>query len=258
MPIVGAAIIPNSPLLLPKLSVTAQKHVIKTKEAIYRLGHELYALQPSLVIIIGKSESNLPVCSLLQAPKLSYSFAEWGDMVTAGEALIATGFTHSLKERAETSFPIILKSDTKLPTNLAVTVALLLPYLEKIPYVFLQLPKNISVDNLTKLSSILTEQCNISAERIVLLSVGTLGQKREKENNESLVFDKYLQSAIVPMNINSLINIDPSLRQRVKESVWLPTTLLGLVISERVLDTQILSYESPSQVGYLVALFNLK
>lgn len=258
MSIVGGGIIPNSPLLLPKLSVVAQKQVSRTREAISRLCHEMYALQPSIIIVISSSRDDLPVSCLLQAPSLNYSFAEWGDVVTEGKVNIATGFTHSLKERAETNYPILLKSVNKLPTDFAIPSVLLDKFFPQVPFVYLQLAKNISVDDLSRLSIMLAEQCNTSSERIILLATGTLAEQREKSSSEAAVFDKYFKTSLSPLSLTSLINLDAGLRQRTRETIWSPTILALMVLADRVDDHEILSYESPSRVGYLVALMKLK
>jgi len=256
MPIIGAALIPNSPLLLPKLSPLVQRRLAKTKQAIDRLAHELYARQPSLIIIIGYTQTISGVCNLLQAPKLSYSFAEWGDVVTKGEVLIATGFTHSLKERAEVNFPLLLRSVDRLPVNLAVPVNLLSTIFSQSPFVFLELPSSINLDDLTHLSTIIKEHCDSSSERIAIVAVGNLAERITKSKNEAQVYDKYFQAALKPLNQQSLDNLDADLKKRVKETIWAPTLLTAMVVGEIATETEILSYEAPAKVGYIVAQIN--
>jgi hypothetical protein len=257
MPLIGSAIIPNSPLLLPKLSPAIQKKVSKTKQAVNRLADEIYALQPTVVMLLAAQAETINVCRLLQASSLPYQLAEWGDVVTRGEALIATGFTHTLKEMAEVTFPLLLSSADSLSVDFAVPVIMLQPTLPQMRYVFLSLPPKISIDDLTALAKLIADHCNLSAERILLASVGTLAEPTNKTAAEAKIYDKYFMSATSPLQAESLVNIDSQLRKKVKESLWAPTVLMSLVLQGRSTETNILSYDAATGAGYLVAQINL-
>lgn len=248
---------PNSPLLLPKLSPLVQKKVTKTREAINRLLYELYARQPSVIMVVATAADSAKVCSLLQAPKLDYSFAEWGDVVTKGEVPIATGFTHSLKERAETDLPLILKTVYKLPVTSAVPAFWLSQIFSNRPFVFIELPVSISLEELNSLSAIIREHCSASSERLLLVAAGNLAEQTGKSKDESQIYDKYFKNALHPLNRESLSNLDDELKKRVRENLWAPALLAALVVDDIAVETNILSYEAPAKVGYLVAQLSL-
>lgn len=257
MAIVSLALMPNSPLLLPKLSPLVQKKTVKTREALSLLVHELYARQPDIVMLVSYSQSSVNVCSLLQAPSLPYSFAESGDVVTRGEVLIATGFTHSLKESAEVKFPLLLKSVEKLPTNLAVPTWYLSQLFSQKTFVFLELPPQISLEDLKNLSSIVRNHSNKSSRRILLIAVGNLAEQTNKRKDESKIYDKYFQAAINPLNQDLLANLNIELKKQVRESIWAPATLIAEVLADTRVETKVLSYEAPAKAGYLVAQINI-
>lgn len=256
MPLVASALMPNSPLLLPKLAAVVQKRVNKTRQAIDRLSQELYARQPSIIIMVGYSLRRAEVCSLLQSPKLNYSFAAWGDVITRGQVLIATGFTHHLKESAEVNFPIKLQQAESLPINFAVPVNSLATHFSNVPFVFLQLPEKISLDDLTRLSNIIKEASSNSNERIALLAVGDLAEQNPKVDNEARIYDKYFQSALKPLNTQALADLAVDLKNKVQESLLGPALLQALVLKDLAVETELLSYEAPAKVGYVVAQFS--
>ena len=256
MPLVGCALIPNSPLLLPKLATAARKYVAKTAAAVSRLAHELYALQPSVLMIAScRQEAGGPF-SLLQAPQLNYAFADWGDVATVGTVTIATGFTHALKETAEVDFPIILKSVDRLPVYFGVPVILLNQVLNKVPFVFLEIPPGATVEELNRLGLIMAEHFMVAKERIILLAAGTLAEQTKQRRDDAHIYDNYFCAALLPWRADKLINVDVALRQRVRDSIWAPTVLTAVVLGERDSQATILSYEAPAKVGYVVAQLN--
>ncbi len=257
MPIVGLALMPNSPLLLPKLSPLVQIRTAKTREAINLLMHELYARQPDVVMVISYSQTTASVCSLLQAPRVPFSFVEAGDVVTSGEVTIATGFTHALKESAEVAFPVILKSVKKLPLNLAVPTWYLSQVFGKQAFVFLEIPPQLGLDELKKLSTVLKEHTSGSRARVLLIAVGNLAEQTNKRKDEAKIYDKYFQAAIKPLNQDSLANLDFEFKRQVRETIWAPAMLIAEILLETKTETHIISYEAPAKAGYLVAQLNI-
>lgn len=256
MPLVSLALVPNSPLLLPKLSATVHKRLAKTREAIDRLLPELYARQVEIIIIAAYADNKLDGTCLLQSSYLPYSFAEWGDVITTGQVSIATGYTHALKEKSETNQPIPLRTVERLPINFAVPAHWLKQVFVKQPFVFLELSTLTNLDELHQLALLLREHINNAPQRVLLVAAGNLAAHLGKNKAEALIYDKYFQRALQPLNSQALANIDGELRKRVKETSWAPTLLLALLSEDLGVKTEILSYEAPAGVGYIVAEFN--
>jgi len=255
MPWIAGALVPNSPWLLPKLANQALAQTSKTRQAIMRLGHELHARQPDIIVMLAVNQELFGTADLLQAPSLPYSFAEYGDVISSGFVKLATGFTHALKERTETSFPLALRSPAALPLHFGVPCVWLQPYVSDCTYVFLELSPRLTIDELSRLSVLLAEHGKTVLDRLVIVAAGNLA-RTTKQSTESIIYNKYFLSALEPLNKDVLLNIDADLRLQSKESLWAPAALLSLILAESQVSTEILSYEAPGQIGYVVAQFN--
>jgi len=260
MPLVGAAILPHSPLLLPGLRSEIKTQVQKTTVAIHSLADELYAREPEVLLLMAAHTATTGLSdryAFIQAPQLPYSFAEFGDLKTQGEFKGAVGFTHRLKERWETVFPFPLVSVKQLPYTFAVPLVVLGEPLNKLPVVCLQVPKEIPVDEIKRLALLLSEELDIARERVVMLAAGDLAHATTETLTESQIFDKLFCSACDQCSVDKLVNLEADLRARTRECLWAPTTLLCATLGECNTHMDVISYESPVGVGFLVARFDL-
>ena len=261
MPLVGAGLLPHSPLLLPGLLADIRLRAKKTSQAIGQLANELYALQPDVILLIASQSQDTAErgagYSLLQAPKFYSSFKAFGDLVTTGEFAGAVGFTYRLKERGETKFPLPLLSPVKLPYIFSIPLVYLGKPLNGLPISCLQVPSQISLDDLEHLTRLLEETLATVRERVVMVAVGDLGHHWGNRTAESSLFDKLFQAAVSENKINILLNIDTKVRQRSLECLWGPTVVLYSVLSQRKVTTKVLSYEAPFDVGFLVTQLEL-
>ncbi len=258
MSIVASGILPNSPLLLPKLSPLVIKRTSRTREAIDKLLHEMYARQPDIVMLISSAGQPADVTSLLQASTLKYSFFPWGDVVTKGEVKLATGFTHKLKESMETSFPIILKSVDELPVYFAVPTLYLQNILSWQNYIFLEIANSLGFDELYKLAKYIKEQINQSTSRILLVVCGNLSEHFGRYQEQATVFDRSFQAALISLNSSGLADLKQSKPKGLRESLLNQSLLLSLILADLPIQVSIFSYEVPARVGYLVAGINEK
>jgi len=259
MPLIGAGLLPRSPLLLPGLLPEIRLRAAKTSQAINELANEMYALQPDVILLIASESAASPTASygLLQAPKFFSSFKAFGDLVTKAEFNGAVGFTYHLKESGETKFPLPLLSPAQLPHIFGLPLIHLGKPLNSLPVACLQVPKQISLDDLDRLTGLLEETLARTSERVVMVAAGDLGHHWGSGLAESSLFDKLFQAAVAQNKLNTLLNIDSQVRERSLECLWSPTVVLYSVLSQRRLATRVLSYESPFDVGFLVAQLEL-
>ncbi|MBI5465915.1 MAG: hypothetical protein HY974_01345 [Candidatus Kerfeldbacteria bacterium] len=259
MPIVGAGLLPHSPLLLPGLLPEVRAQAVKTSAAIGQLAVELYALQPDVILIIAAQPESIEAAGyhLLQAPKFFSSFAEFGDLVTQGEFTGAVGFTYLLKEGGETKFPLPMLSPVKLPYIFSIPLTYLDKPLNSLPVCCLQVPSQVSLDDLGKLSQLLEEAWARAQARVVVLASGDLAHHLGQAVTESVLFDKLFQAALTNHQLDTLLNIDPAIRWRSRECLWAPAAVLYSGLRQRKITTKVLSYEAPFKVGFLVAQIEL-
>lgn len=260
MPVIAAAIVPHSPLLLPGLAPAMRRQVEATSQALGRLSSELGALAPETVLIIAahrREDSGADHFRLWQGPHWRYSFRQFGDLATSGQLRGAVGFTHHLKEQLETSYPIPLASAAALPYTLTVPLACLGLPLVSLPIACLEVPGNISWEELHRVGTLIGEQLTQTQERVVLLAAGDLASSGARDKTEAKIFDQVFAGAIKTAAVDKLVNLDPALRARTKESLWAPALFSCSALTEQLRGAAILSYEAPAGVGLLVARFEL-
>ncbi len=256
MPLVAAALLPHSPALLPGLAPEVGASLKKTITAINEVAQDFSVCQLDILFIIAahtETDGSSRQYALLQSPTLAYAFAEFGDLVTTGEARGAVGFTHRLKERMETAFPVPLVSVQKLPYTFSIPYVLLSSVLGGVKLVCLQLPKNIHLDEVNRLAHFLSEHLASCKERVALVAAGDLGHLLEENSAEARIFDQAFQVAVVSNDLEKIINIDSALREKVKDCLWAPTVLMYASLQPVKFSTTISSYEAPLGVGFLVA-----
>lgn len=256
MPIVAATIIPHSPVLLPGLAEPVRKNVAQTTSAIATLAQQLLKLEPDLLLMVtahAEPTGSSHRLGLLQGPKFSFSFAEFGDLVTTGSVPGAVGFVHHIKEQLETSFPIPFISGDELPYTMGVPLACLGVQFSNLPLAGLQLPKDITWEELRRLSQFLAEHLAQSNKRLVIVATGDLSHTTKTDATECKIFDQVFTNSVRAAEIDTLANLDQKLRERTRECLWAPTLFLATVLQEQYRGAKVLSYEAPAGVGLLVA-----
>ncbi len=252
MPLVGCALVPNSPLLLPGLSLEARQKVAKVTAALERLAVELYARQPGVAVVLAESaEFQRP--TLLQNQEFKYQFAELGDLATQGSCRGALGFTHRMKERYETAYPIPLMSPPVLPPAAGIPLACLAPLVSSCAVAVLMLPPQLTADDIEHLGQVLSTELAATRDRAVLMACGTLAVHDRRFAADATVYDKAFLASLSERDSESLLNLDPVLRNRVQETLWAPTCVMRAARSQDSLSCDIMEYGVPCGVGLVVA-----
>lgn len=260
MPIVSATILPHSPLLLPGLIDEARKAVGKTTAAINNVGEKILAKKPDVVLVISAhtgAADGFNKYALFQGPEFNYAFNQFGDLATNGSFKGAVGFIHHLKEKLEIKFPLPLVSADLLPYTLAIPLVCLGGVLNNLAVACLQIPKEISADEIKQLATLLGEEISNMSERVAVIAAGDLAHTNETSNTKAKIFDQLFQAACHNNSLNKLTNMDILARREVKECLWAPVTLLYSLLGECKISTQIISYEMPVGIGFLVAEVNV-
>jgi len=260
MALVAAALLPNSPLLLPGRDAVTRAAASKTHAGLARLAGVLNTVAPDilLVVAVGGETTSLPTrYALLQSPRLAYEFSEFGEFITSGVRTIASGLTHHLREVSETKFPLPLVAPAQLPYTFAVPLVCLGQAFAEKPAVFLQVPRTMPLDELRLLGQLLADTLAQRHERIAVLGAGSLAVHSNGSGPDAKVFDQQLQAALVTGTIEPLINLDPALRKRAVESLWAPAAISYAILADHNLGVSLLSYEVPFGVGYIVGYLDL-
>lgn len=260
MPLIGAAILPNSPALLPGLASATKQPVAPTLLACNQVSQEIVKAGPDILLLVAGETETIKLAdsfALLQGPYFDYRFAEFGDLVTRGRLTGAVGFVHHLKEQLETSFPIPLVTQSILPYTFAVPLASGTPPLTQLPIACLNLPRKPRINDLLRLGDILSEHLATLNQRVAIGALGTLAQHAGPDIASAKIYDQLIVSNCQQQNLERLVNLDPQLRLSAHETLWGPLVLLYACLAGKRSQTTLQSYAAPLGIGFLVAQVTL-
>ncbi len=258
-----AAITPHPPILLPTIGRENVKRVQKTIEGMEELEKKLYEARPESMIIISPHGTVLPdAFSINLNPTYISNLQEFGDFATKLEFKTDTVLAFRIKELMEDKdIPLILTSEQFLDHGTVVPLYFLTKRLNNIPilpmgYSLLDLKTHFDLGNYLK-EIILDDK-----RRIAIIASGDLSHRLTNDapagySPRGKEFDEKLVELITNKNAAGILNLDVDLIEEAGEC-GLRSIVILLGLLERINYTpEILSYEGPFGVGYLVANFKL-
>jgi AmmeMemoRadiSam system protein B len=258
-----AAITPHPPILIPTIGRENTKRVQKTIEAMEELEKKLVEANPETIIVISPHGAILPdAFSINLNPKYASNLQEFGDFATKLEFKTDTALAFRIKELMEDkNIPLILTSEQFLDHGAVVPLYFLTKQLNSVPilpmgYSLLDLKTHFNLGDYLK-EIILDEE-----KRIAIIASGDLSHRLTKDapagySPRGKEFDEKLIELIANKNTAGLLNLDADLIEEAGEC-GLRSLVILLGLLERINYTpEILSYEGPFGVGYLVANFKL-
>ncbi len=265
MPIVAAAFLPPSPLLIPEIGKQNQLILQKTGQAYQTVAEILKAAETEVIIIISPHGSaQADNVSLNINPVLELSFREFGYLATIGTFTPALSLADRIREETDSDLPVRLISQKLLDYGSAVPLHLLNNSLAKIKVLPLfpaeKKDRAYHYQFGRKLGTILHSQ----PEKIAIIAVGDLSRRLKKNSPEGYSpkgarFDnrvvEYLNDA--ENGLNKILSIDDKLATEVLEGGLKQLSLLLGAIGDRY-QPQILAYQNDFGTGYLSVNFNLQ
>lgn len=274
MTLVFASICPHPPLLIPEIGEEAIKEVEKTQKAMVKLASFFQRANPDIVILISPHG---PVFTDAMTIK-SLSFYE-GDFSTFGAPNVYLKFKGDelISEMIgnwsnKNNIPTIILDEEKFSYGISPRLdhGTLVPlyYLTNngrfndfvlVPISF----SFLSLEDHFKFGKILSQSKILQTQRVAIIASGDLSHSLTYDapagyNPLGKEFDKTLINAIKEKNINKILNLDGDFIEDAAECGLRSIIILLGALSEYQWDPEILSYEGPFGVGYLVANFRLK
>lgn len=262
MSIVFSAIVPHSPILIPNVGKKNISQLKATSNSYLKLEQDLYASQAETIIIIsphGPLQEESFTLNLSQ--EFTGDFNEFGDLATKFSLAGDVGLAHKIREKMETQAPLQLMSEDKLDHGSAVPLYLLTQHLPKIKiiplyYSGLDLNAHYSIGQMIKNELLKSEI------RIALVASGDLSHKLTKNapagySPKGKKFDKKLIDKLLKKQTGEIIKFDHDFVADAGEC-GLKSIIIMLGILDGIkYEPQLLSYEAPFGVGYLVMNYKL-
>lgn len=260
--LVFSAICPHPPILIPTIGKDNIKKIKETVEAMKKLEQELYAAKPEVIVIISPHGEMIPdaFCINLNA-QYKASFADFGDFTTKMEFKSSPMLALKIKERVENELPLVLSSLENLDHGASIPLFYLTKHLkdvEIIPicYSFLDYDKHFQFGQLLKKELAKTEK------RVAVIASGDLSHALTKDapagfSPKGAEFDKELITLLKRKDIPSILKMKPKLIEEAAECGFRSFVILFGIIDEYKFEVEVMSYEGPFGVGYMVANFKL-
>ncbi|MFH1111703.1 MAG: hypothetical protein V1712_01375 [Patescibacteria group bacterium] len=251
MPVVYAALVPNSPLLLPGINEDIKKGVSKTLVAYSKLSRILKSSKAEIIFIISSLNGDENKFCLYQDKTFKPNIKEYGDLVTSFEIKGAIGFTHSLKEFIGSQFNIPLSTPRNLPIEIAIPLMNLGLDLPVSPMI---IPNQSSASEIMTLSRIIFDYINSLPVKIAVIGCGLLSiNKRWEISEDQKILNNIFIKILNQGDYENLNNIEQKLRLKNNESLITPATFIYNIIPGNRSQTAIIASETSQGITHLAA-----
>ncbi len=262
MSLVFAAIVPHPPIAIPSIGKDNLKQIAKTKEAFERLERELYAAKPDILVVISPhGEIHPDYFTINICDKYRINFESFGDFSTQLELNGDTVLISSNKEKIEAKSPINIISESELDHGVGVPMFYLARHLKDvkiIPIYFSLLDSRAHFE----FGKNLKEAIMNSDKRVAIIASGDLSHCLTENaplpfNPAGKEFDEKLIELLKNGDSQSVVNFDQDLAERAAECGLRSIFILLGALNNINFNFEVLSYEAPFGVGYLVGQFKL-
>lgn len=261
MSLVFSSIVPHSPLLIPQIGKENLARLDQTSNAYNKLALELKSSQTETIIIIsphGIIQDKTFTMNL--SPEFSADYEEFGDFSTKFNITGNVGLTYRIKEKLETKVNLQLISEQKLDYGISVPLKLLAGEKTKIKIIPLYY-SGLDLNAHYQFGLLLKKIILASKENIGVIASGDLSHRLHKNapggfSPKAKKFDSKVIEILLKNNASDLLNINQDLITEAGECGLKSILILSGIMEGIKYEPQLLSYESPFGVGYMV--MNLK
>lgn len=257
-----AAITPHPPIIIPTIGKENLKLVKKTIEAMETLGQKLNRVNPDIIIIISPHGPIFTDAFCLNlSEKYFGNFTAFGDLITKLEFNGNLDIVYKIREKTEIVVPTTMISEPNLDHGILVPLYYLTKNLKNfsiipIGYSFLDYKKHLEFGEKIK------EEIILSNKKIAVIASGDLSHRLTFDapagySPQGKIFDKKLINLLKKKSINQILNLNPNLIEEAGECGLRSILILLGVIKNLNYQPELLSYEGPFGVGYLVMNFKL-
>ena len=262
MSLVFAAITSHPPILIPAIGKEHINKLEKTKQAFEKLEQDLYSAKPDIIFIIsphGELFQNFFTINL--SDEFTANFEIFGDFSTQLSFVGDMVTFASAKEILAAKSPINIISEPHLDHGIAIPLYYLMKHLLDTPIV----PIYFSMlDNQAhyEFGKALKDLILSSDKRIAVIASGDLShclsdQSPAPYHPDGKVFDDKLIKTVENCDFTTLVNFDQQLVDNAMECGLKSILVLSGILSDMKCRPEVLSYEAPLGVGYLMVNINL-
>lgn len=255
--LVFSAIVPHPPILIPTIGKDNLAKLKKTAAAFDILEQHLLEANPDTIIVISPhGDISLDAFTINTNQNYKANFQAFGDFATELRFRSDLQFINELKSKNEIKLPIQLVSSENIDHGAAVPLYYLTrkksnPRIVPINYSFLGYSKHVEFGVLLK------EAIFSLDKKYAIIASGDLSHRLSLQapagfSPQAKEFDKKLIQLLKKKNLDGILNMDSKLIEDAGECGLRSILILLGVIKKMNYEFEVLSYESPFGVGYLV------
>ncbi len=262
--IVSLSFIPHSPLLIDAIAKENVQHLKKTHDALSKITSKFEELNVETIIFLSAhSISHEDVFSMNLHDEYTVDLSQFGDHGSHG--LFSPDIelmTQIQRKMRDLHAPFTLNSQATLDYGTGVPLSVLTsetfrPMIIPISY------SGLSAKEHVQFGGQLAQVANSSTRRVAIVASGDLSHALRSDSPSGFhkhgeVFDMNVQESFKQGSTSGLLSIDSSVCKHASECAYLPLLMLFGAKDKLHTTPEILSYEFPFGVGYLVARFNLE
>ena len=258
-----AAITPHTPLLIPGVGKENVAKLDATTSALTHLEGELYASHPDVIVVISSHAiQHEDAFSLNLHDEYVIDFKDFGDLATSRilqpDIELASAIESHMHER---TVPFTLDSSLNVDYGTGVPLYFLtqnLPHAKIVPLSFSGLPAKEHVRFGTELKDVFER----SLKRIAVVASGDLSHCLSSDaplgyKPEGSEYDKKVVEAVKGISTSGLLSMNTKLLEGASACIHEQLLILFGILERKKTRVEILSYEHPFGVGYLVAQIHL-
>lgn len=261
--LVFSAIVPHPPVLIPSIGKENIKKLAKTQAGVEELKKRLEAAAPEVIIIFSPHGKSLPDSFAMNlSPSYSANFEEFGDFETKKSYKSDIRLVQELEESVNyvQKFPLVLTSEEKLDHGIAIPLQILTTNMDNLKIIPIYPSSGLDAKMHFALGSNLKDVIVNHGKRIAVIASGDLSHRLTEEapagfSKKGKEFDEKLIELITHKNAAGAVSLKEEIIEEAKEC-GLTSILILLGLMEKINYTpEIISYEGPLGVGYLVVDF---
>ncbi|MFA6536857.1 MAG: AmmeMemoRadiSam system protein B [Patescibacteria group bacterium] len=256
-----AAIVPHPPFLIPNVGKNHLPKLKKTLAAFELLEKKLQETHIDTIIMIsphGDLANELLAINTRQNYEIN--FEKFGDFATKMEIEADLGIINKLKSSNETYLPIQLFSEQNLDHGISVPLFHLLKNKKNYRLVPINYNTN-DQEMLFAFGEALKEASFDSPKRVAIILSGDLSHRLAYDSPhgfspQAKEFDKKIIQLLKKNNLENFKNIDGKMIQEALPCLFPGLYILLGALAKMNCQFEILNYEAPFGVGYLLGNFN--
>ncbi len=257
MPIVAAAVVPHSPLLIPSIAKGHTGLFKVTLEKMEQLAQEWYAAAPDCIVVLSPHGPAYDDAIVVHAAEhYRGGFQEFGDLQTQVVATGAIAETHRIKTVAEREhLPLLLQTYDELDYGSSVPLYFFLGPAPDVPIIPIATPHQ-QPELLLRLAAVLHNHFAAAPTRVAILASADLTRRADRSpgsNRRATIEEKQWSSAIVAVDPGQATVVDTS----AATCGYGPILTLLSALNGMTTSGTIMSFEAPLGVGLLTASFRL-